>query len=114
MGTVLVPCHSQEYGNTRRMAEAVGEGAREAGAEVTQINTNGHRFAPEAYRGVDAVAFGSPDDFGTIAGGLKVFLDDGYIARKADRPSLEKGRSRHSKDRSLPRQPSPASHMIRL
>ena len=35
MGTILVLYHSQEYGNTGAMAEAIGEGARAAGAEVT-------------------------------------------------------------------------------
>ena len=36
---------------------------------------------PEQYRGFDAVAFGSPDYYSYIAGGLKVFLDDWYIAK---------------------------------
>ena len=89
MTSVLVLYHSQEYGNTKRMAEAVAEGAREAGADVALVNTNERRYDPEAYRDVNAVAFGSPDYFGTIAGGLKVFLDDWYIARKKDRRGLE-------------------------
>ncbi len=88
MASVLVLYHSQEYGNTKQMAEAVAEGASEAGADVALVNTNEHRYDAEAYRDVDAVAFGSPDYFGTIAGGLKVFLDDWYIARKKDRRGL--------------------------
>ena len=90
MASVLVLYHSQEYGNTKRMAEAIGDGAREAGADVTLTNTNEERFDPEAYRKVDAVAFGSPDYFGSIAGGLKVFLDDWYVARKGDPHGLER------------------------
>jgi len=89
MGSVLVLYHSQEYGNTGAMAEAVGEGAKAAGAEVTLVNTNAERLDPEQYRRFDAVAFGSPDYFSYIAGGLKVFLDDWYIARKSKRQGLE-------------------------
>jgi len=89
MGSVLVLYHSQEYGNTGAMAEAVGEGAGAAGAEVTLVNTNVERMDPEQYRRFDAVAFGSPDYYSYIAGGLKVFLDDWYIARKSNRQGLE-------------------------
>jgi multimeric flavodoxin WrbA len=89
MGSVLVLYHSQEYGNTRAMAEAIAEGARAAGAEVTLVNTNEQRLDLEQYRPFDAVAFGSPDYFGYIAGGLKVFLDDWYIARKSNPRRLE-------------------------
>ncbi|MBU0492037.1 MAG: NAD(P)H-dependent oxidoreductase [Chloroflexi bacterium] len=89
MGSVLVLYHSQEYGNTAAMARAIGEGAESAGADVTLINTNEHRFDPEQYRDFDAVAFGSPDYWSYIAGGLKVFLDDWYIARKSNRRGME-------------------------
>jgi len=89
MGSILVLYHSQEYGNTAAMAAAVAEGARAAGAEVTSVNTNEKRLDPEQYRRFDAVAFGSPDYFSYIAGGLKVFLDDWYIARKSKRQGLE-------------------------
>ena len=89
MGSILVLYHSQQYGNTAAMAEAVGEGARAAGAEVTLVNTNEQRLDIEQYRPCDAVAFGSPDYFSYIAGGLKVFLDDWFIARKSNRQGLE-------------------------
>ena len=89
MGSILVLYHSQEYGNTAAMAAAVGEGARAAGAEVTLVNTNEQRLDIEQYRRFDAVAFGSPDYYSTIAGGLKVFVDDWYIARKSNRQGLE-------------------------
>jgi len=89
MGSLLVLYHSQEYGNTAAMAEAVGEGARAAGAEVTLVNTNEQRLDIERYRRFDAVAFGSPDYFSYIAGGLKVFVDDWYIARRSNRQGLE-------------------------
>ena len=89
MPTVLVLYHSQEYGNTTAMAEAVAAGARAAGAEVTLVNTNEERLDIEAYRRFDAVAFGTPDYYSYIAGGLKMFLDDWYLASKSDRQGLE-------------------------
>jgi multimeric flavodoxin WrbA len=89
MSSVLVLYHSQEHGNTKAMAEAVAEGAREAGAKVTLVNTNEQRLDLEQYRSADAVAFGTPDYFGYIAGGLKVFADDWYIAKGHAREGLE-------------------------
>lgn len=89
MGTILVLYHSQEYGNTAAMARAIGEGARTAGADVTLVNTNEHRLDLDRYRGFDAVAFGSPDYWSYIAGGLKIFIDDWYIARRSGLRGLE-------------------------
>ncbi len=71
------------------MAQAVAAGVREAGAEVELVNTNEERLDIEAYRTVDAVAFGSPDYYSYIAGGLKVFLDDWYIAKQSNPEGLE-------------------------
>ena len=84
MAGILVLYHSQQYGNTRAMAEAVAEGARTAGAEVTLVNTNEQRIEAAEYAACDAAAFGSPDYYSYIAGGLKVFLDDWHIAKTAD------------------------------
>lgn len=89
MVLLLVLYHSQEYGNTKAMAEAVAEGAQAAGAKVTLVNTNEKRLDIEEFRLFDAVAFGSPDYYSYIAGGLKVFVDDFYIARKVNRQGLE-------------------------
>jgi len=88
MPSVLVLFHSQEFGNTRAMAEAVGEGARKAGADVRLVNTNEQRLDMETYRTADGVAFGSPDYYSYIAGGLKVFLDDWHIAKQANPQGL--------------------------
>ncbi|MEW5826984.1 MAG: flavodoxin domain-containing protein [Candidatus Bipolaricaulota bacterium] len=88
MGRVLVLYHSQEHGNTHAMAEAVGEGARTAGARVELVNTNERRLDVAQYREADAVAFGTPDYFGYVAGGLKMFADDWYIAKGNDRERL--------------------------
>ena len=83
MAAILVLYHSQEHGNTGAMAEAIGEGAREAGADVTLVNTNEQRMDPAEYAKFDAAAFGSPDYYSYIAGGLKMFLDDWHIAKGA-------------------------------
>jgi flavorubredoxin len=88
MPKVLVLFHSQEYGNTAAMAEAVAEGARASGAEAELFNTNDGRVSMEQYRGASAVAFGSPDYYSYIAGGLKAFLDDWHIAKKANDEGL--------------------------
>jgi flavorubredoxin len=89
MKLLLVLYHSQEYGNTAAMAEAVAEGARAAGADVTLVNTNEERLDIEQYRRFDAAAFGSPDYYSYIAGGMKVFLDDWYIAQKSNSQGLK-------------------------
>jgi flavorubredoxin len=79
MVKALVLYHSQEYGNTEQMAEAVAEGLKESGCEVTKFNTNDGRFDIASFPSFDCVAFGSPDYFSYIAGGLKTFMDDHYI-----------------------------------
>jgi flavorubredoxin len=82
----LVLFHSQEYMNTAQMAEAVAEGLRGAGCEVDLFNTNDGRYDITQFSQYDCVAFGSPDYVATkrcasyVAGGLKMFMDDHYIA----------------------------------
>ena len=44
MVKALVLYHSQEFGNTAAMAEAVAEGLQDAGCEVDLFNTNEGRF----------------------------------------------------------------------
>jgi len=62
--------------------------ARMAGAAVSLLNTNEGRLDIERFRQADAVAFGSPDYYSYIAGGLKVFLDDWFIAKKTNAQRL--------------------------
>jgi flavorubredoxin len=88
MSTILILYHSQEYYNTHAMAEAVAEGARTVGVHVTLVNTNEQRMDIEAYRTFDAVAIGSPDYYSYLAGTLKTFVDDWYIAKKTDSRGL--------------------------
>ena len=75
----LILYHSQEYGNTAKMAEAVAEGIKEADCKVVMFNTNEDRFEIPTLSHFDCVAFGSPDYFSYVAGGLKTFMDDYYI-----------------------------------
>ena len=79
MKKALVLYHSQEYGNTAAMAEAVAEGLREGGCEVDLFNTNDGRFDVSRFSQYDCAAFGSPDYYSYVAGGLKMFMDDYYI-----------------------------------
>jgi multimeric flavodoxin WrbA len=88
MAAILILYHSQQYGNTAKMADAVAEGVEAAGAEASLYNANDGRFDVTLYRAFDAVAFGTPDYYSYIAGTLKVFLDDWYIAKRDDDTGL--------------------------
>ena len=79
MGKIIVIYHSQQYGNTKILAEALADGAREAGAEVNLINTNEQRLTLEEFLSTDAVAIGTPDYFSYVAGTIKTFFDDMYL-----------------------------------
>jgi len=76
----LVLFHSQEQGNTKLMAEAVAEGLKSEGAQADLFNTNDDRFVIAKFAGYDCAAFGSPDYYSYVAGGMKMFMDDHYIA----------------------------------
>jgi multimeric flavodoxin WrbA len=86
MGKISVIYHSQQYGNTRILAEALAEGAREAGAEVSLINTNERRVTEEEFLATDAVAIGTPDYFSYVAGTIKTFFDDLYLWDQSGKP----------------------------
>ncbi|HHL41423.1 MAG TPA: hypothetical protein ENJ36_02045, partial [Candidatus Bathyarchaeota archaeon] len=77
----LVLFHSQQYGNTGKMAEAVAEGLREAGCTVSVHNANEERYPITEYPEYDMISIGTPDYFSYMAGTLKTFLDDWYIQR---------------------------------
>jgi multimeric flavodoxin WrbA len=81
MTKALVLYHSQQHGNTGKMAEAVAEGLRSEGCDVTLHNANEERYPIEEYPKYDCVAFGTPDYFSYLAGTLKTFMDDWYIHR---------------------------------
>ncbi len=79
MKKIIVIYHSQQYGNTKVLAEAVAEGVREAGGKVNLINTNERRVTLEEFLATDAVAIGTPDYFSYVAGTIKTFFDDMYL-----------------------------------
>ena len=79
MTRALVLYHSQEFGNTAAMAQAVADGLRECGCRVDLFNTNDGRFDVTTFPQYDCAAFGSPDYYSYIAGGMKTFMDDHYI-----------------------------------
>jgi multimeric flavodoxin WrbA len=79
MEKILVIYHSQQFGNTKILAEAVAEGAREAGAEVEIVNTNERRIELDEFMAADAIALGTPDYFSYAAGTIKSFFDDMYL-----------------------------------
>jgi NAD(P)H dehydrogenase (quinone) len=83
MVKALVLYHSQQIGNTQKMAEAVGEGLRSTGCDVSLFNTNNGRFDITNYPQYDCVAFGTPDYFSYMAGTIKTFVDDWYIKRNS-------------------------------
>ena len=86
MKKVLVVYHSQQFGNTKILAEALAEGIREAGADVQLMNTNEHRVTMEEFMSADAVALGTPDYFSYLAGTIKTLFDDLYLWDKSGEP----------------------------
>jgi len=91
MKTIMIIYHSQQYGNTRKMAELVAEGCRQVGGvQVTLVNTNEQRVDMKAFVACDGVALGSPDYFSYVAGGLKQFFDDAWIAKRAGQSTTDK------------------------
>lgn len=73
MAKVLVVYYSGT-GNTRKMAELVAEGAKDAGAEVEVLDV---AAGPQVERllQADAVAIGTPDYFSYPAGEIKSVFD---------------------------------------
>ena len=83
MVKILVIYHSQQYGKTKEIADAIAEGARETGAEVAAINTNEQRVTLHDLMAADAVAIGTPDYYSYVAGTIKTLFDDLYLWDKA-------------------------------
>lgn len=79
MSKILVVFYSRG-GNTRKLAEAVAEGVREAGGNpalksVDEINIS-------EIPGYDGIIAGSPVYFGSMAAELKKFFDESIVVRK--------------------------------
>jgi len=86
MPKIIVIYHSQQFGNTKVLAEALAKGAREGGAEVGLINTNERRVTLDEFLAADAVAVGTPDYFSYVAGSIKTLFDDIYLWDQAGKP----------------------------
>jgi len=86
MGKIIVIYHSQQYGNTKVLAEALVEGAREAGMEVELINTNERRVTLDEFLASDAVAIGTPNYFSYPTGTVKTFFDDVFLWDQSGKP----------------------------
>lgn len=81
MAKALVLYHSQAQGNTAVLADAIAAGLKEGGCEVDSHNTNDSRFDVTKLKDYDCIAFGSPDYGSTIAGGMKMVLDDLFVVK---------------------------------
>jgi NAD(P)H dehydrogenase (quinone) len=86
MAKIIVIYHSQQFGNTKALAEPLAQGAREAGADVELINTNERRVTLDEFLDADAVALGTPDYFSYLAGTIKTFFDDLYLWDQSGKP----------------------------
>ena len=76
MAKVLVVYYSLA-GHTKQMAEALAEGATSVPGTTVSLKT-GLEATVDDLLACDAIAIGSPDYFGYMAGGIKDFLDRTY------------------------------------
>jgi len=83
---IIVIYHSQQYGNTKMLAEALAEGTRRGGAEVDLVNTNERRVTLEEFLSADGFAIGTPDYFSYVAGTVKSLFDDIYLWDQSGKP----------------------------
>jgi multimeric flavodoxin WrbA len=73
-------------GTTRALAQVLAEGAREAGAEVT-LKQASEVTTADLYK-ADAVAFGTPNPFGSISGEMKALIERVWGEYFGDRPTV--------------------------
>lgn len=76
MKTLSIIFHSQS-GNTRKMAEAILEGASKE-ADIKSELLSAFDATIETLAGTDLVIFGTPENFGYMSGALKDFFDRTY------------------------------------
>jgi len=78
----LVLYHSQQHGNTEKMAKAVAAGLKSEGYEVTLFNANENRYPIDKLPEYDVVAIGTPDYYSYMAGSIKTLMDDFYFLKR--------------------------------
>lgn len=74
MTKVAIVYHSG-YGHTQRQAEAVAEGARAGGAQVTLIPAAEAEAQEATLAAADAIVFGAPTYMGAVSAPFKAFMD---------------------------------------
>jgi len=92
MAAIIVLYHS-DSGNTSHLAELVAEGARHLEqADVTMIDAAAGPIDLDAAAAADALAIGSPEYLGYVAGSVKTFFDRiCYDARFKGKPYIAFG-----------------------
>jgi len=78
MSKVLVVYHSRS-GNTAKMAKAVGEGAKKAGADLVLKEVKDTNL--EDLTGSDGIVLGAPTYFGTLSAEMKGLIDNSVKLR---------------------------------
>ena len=74
MAKVAIVYHSG-YGHTKLQAEAVRDGAGEAGADVTLLTAEEATARMDDLSGMDAIVFGAPTYMGSASAPMKAFMD---------------------------------------
>ena len=89
MKNILIVYHSQS-GSTAQLAEAVCRGAS-AEPEVKVVVKQAMAAGVDDFLVCDAIIFGSPENFGSLSGGLKDFLDRTYYPLEAKQLNIPYG-----------------------
>jgi len=87
MATVSI-IYDSRTGNTERMANAIAEGARSAGAQVT-VRKLGEKFPVEELSKADTIVIGSPTHYSSVTAEMRHFLESLDELRKARKLNLK-------------------------
>ncbi len=87
MATVSI-IYDSRTGNTERMANAIAEGARSAGAQVT-VRKLGEKFPVEELTKADAILIGSPTHYSSTTAEMRHFLESLDELRKTRKLNLK-------------------------
>ncbi|MFC1885984.1 flavodoxin family protein [Thermodesulfobacteriota bacterium] len=86
MAKILIVYHSQQYGDTKILAEAFAQGVKAGGSEFEMINTNERRVTLDEVLAADGFGLGTPDYYSYVAGTIKTFFDDLWLWDRAGEP----------------------------
>ncbi len=87
MATIFV-VYDSKTGNTARMASAIAEGAKSAGAEVV-VHKLGEKFQMDELSRADAILIGSPTHYSSTTSEMRHFLTSLDELRKEKKLSLK-------------------------